>query len=715
MKLEGGFLESRVARRIFLLFLASAIVPVLAFGAYSFFHVRDQLQEQSLERIEETSRRLGMALVEKLQFLSIEMDLVANQFTAAPDLDPSSLVFSRERFSAFCDEREGVLECFHGSMTEPGALSEDQVQHIQSGEPTLVTIPASESVPGRFIFGLELPLGENPVTLWAEPDLNALLNIDPGGRFSTNLELFVLGANRELLYTSLELTEAEKAVIQSHFAEPHSNAATLGIGNATYNTMLRELPLGRQFGLRSIAVVVAQSEDEVLAPVRQFQRIFPFFLLASLLLVAFLSSNQIRRSLDPLERLMDGTARIAQADFSTRVAVDSRDEFQDLAESFNSMALQIGIQFDTLEAVAEIDREILSAFHTDDIVLTALGRIPALVGSSQICVAITDFDRPTQISVFASNGLPNEEVAAIEKQMPASFWDRLQGKSEGILVSADDPLTPRQLANPRLEPCEALAVPISVKQQVVGALILGFKPDVVIEPEMRRRAAQFSNQLAVALSNAHLLEEMDELNLSTLTALARTVDAKSPWTAGHSERVTRLAVQLARKLGVPQTNIERINRGGLLHDIGKIGIPAEILDKPGRLTPAEFAVMKQHPVIGAKILEPVKAFADVLPMVRSHHERIDGKGYPDGLAGDAVPFDVRILTVSDVFDALYSDRPYRGRKGFTDVLEMIREGAGTQFDPVVVDAFLELAQEQRHFLVNSFTAERDRQYNIFPT
>jgi putative nucleotidyltransferase with HDIG domain len=141
-------------------------------------------------------------------------------------------------------------------------------------------------------------------------------------------------------------------------------------------------------------------------------------------------------------------------------------------------------------------------------------------------------------------------------------------------------------------------------------------------------------------------------------------------------------------MGWADRQVETLFRGGLLHDIGKIGIPLAILDKPGKLTDEEYAKVKDHSAIGAKILEPIKAYADIIPMVIQHHERYDGKGYPSGLAGQAIDINARILAVADVYDALISSRPYRQGWIEDKVITLLKNEAGRQFDPQVVEAFL---------------------------
>jgi len=209
--------------------------------------------------------------------------------------------------------------------------------------------------------------------------------------------------------------------------------------------------------------------------------------------------------------------------------------------------------------------------------------------------------------------------------------------------------------------------------------------DVSTGDEFETLAAGF-NGMVLAI-RAHI-EDIKAFSVGAATALARTIDAKSPWTAGHSERVTAMALEIGRTLGLSDADLMVLHSGGLLHDIGKLATPSEILDKPGRLTPEERARIEQHPRDGVRILEPIPHFAPLLPIVLEHHERFDGGGYPDGKAGDAIHPLARVLAVADVYDALVSDRPYRPGLAHAAALDVIRAGTGTQFDPRVVEAFL---------------------------
>jgi len=197
------------------------------------------------------------------------------------------------------------------------------------------------------------------------------------------------------------------------------------------------------------------------------------------------------------------------------------------------------------------------------------------------------------------------------------------------------------------------------------------------------RSAFFNMLRDLVFSYRELKKLYESLILSFINAL----DAKSPWTKGHSERVTNYAIATAKEMGLKEKDIETLRTASLLHDIGKIGTYEVILDKPERLTIEELALVKMHPVKGEEILRPISQLKDILPIIRSHHERIDGKGYPDGLKDDEIPLLARIIAVADSFDSMMSDRPYKPKLGIDGALSELKRCSGTQFDPQVVEAF----------------------------
>jgi putative nucleotidyltransferase with HDIG domain len=183
------------------------------------------------------------------------------------------------------------------------------------------------------------------------------------------------------------------------------------------------------------------------------------------------------------------------------------------------------------------------------------------------------------------------------------------------------------------------------------------------------------------------INSLREQFISLLTTLSETIDARDPHTRRHSIKVCQHALAIGAQLGLSHQNLERLEIAALLHDIGKMGVEAFILQKPAVLDEVEMMAIRHHPLLGVRILEPVRQLADVIPFIRHHHERYDGGGYPDGLRGEKIPLEARILAVADSYDAMTSHRPYRKALSSREAIGELREEAGTQFDPRVVEAF----------------------------
>lgn len=259
-----------------------------------------------------------------------------------------------------------------------------------------------------------------------------------------------------------------------------------------------------------------------------------------------------------------------------------------------------------------------------------------------------------------------------------------------------------------------LAIPLYNRKNLLGILILG---DKLSKRDFSRQEIGFfmtlANDAAMAIANAQLIENLKErieeikelyvrehrIFIHTAIALATAIDARDPYTHGHTERVTHYCLAIAEELeDIPEAKAyknfrETLHIAALLHDVGKIGIPDSILNKKGKLTKKEFEKVTEHPVIGAAILSPIRELEDVSREIKYHQERYDGSGYPEGLKGTQIPLIARIIAVSDAFDAITTDRPYRQRKMIEIAVKEIQKSSGTQFDPIVVSAFL-LAHEK---------------------
>lgn len=254
-----------------------------------------------------------------------------------------------------------------------------------------------------------------------------------------------------------------------------------------------------------------------------------------------------------------------------------------------------------------------------------------------------------------------------------------------------------------------ICVPIYYKKDLIGVFVLGKKlSNVKFSRQEIGFFTMLANDVAMALTNAQLIQDLQDkifevhglyerehkMFIHTAISLAAAIDARDPYTHGHTERVTQYSLMIAEELeDMPEALAyknfkETLHIASLLHDVGKIGVPDSILNKNSQLTREEYEKVKEHSVTGAAILYPIRELGDIAKEVRGHHERFDGAGYPDGLNGEQIPFISRIIAVADTFDAITSDRPYRQKKMSEIAMQIIKDNSGTQFDPIIVSAFL---------------------------
>lgn len=234
---------------------------------------------------------------------------------------------------------------------------------------------------------------------------------------------------------------------------------------------------------------------------------------------------------------------------------------------------------------------------------------------------------------------------------------------------------------------------LRVQDRPVGVLHLAWSSD---HHALNDKEAQlfevFTSSMAAALENGRLYSKLKDQSLRMITALAEAIVARDPYTAGHSEQVTKYAVRMGEVMGRDELWIERLRYGALLHDVGKIGVPDAILLKPGELTPDEFEKMKQHPITGARIVDAV--LDDVRDIIRHHHERYDGSGYPDGLCGEDIPEESRVIAVADAFDAMTSDRAYRKGMSVEKAGKLLRAGRNQQWQADLVDTLIDIIDRE---------------------
>jgi putative nucleotidyltransferase with HDIG domain len=234
-----------------------------------------------------------------------------------------------------------------------------------------------------------------------------------------------------------------------------------------------------------------------------------------------------------------------------------------------------------------------------------------------------------------------------------------------------------------------LCVPLKMKDKILGVIeVINALGRECFSQDDVRFFEVIAGEIAVAIQNAKLFRDLEDLFFDTIKSLAQAIDARDPYTRGHSERVTRYSEIIAKEMNLSPKEREIIREAGLLHDIGKIGIRDGILLKPSHLTEEEFEQIKKHPDIGYNIVNSIRHLRHIVPGIRSHHERVDGGGYPDNLKGDEIPLYGRIICVADAFDAMTSDRPYRKGLSKEEAVKRIKNNVNSQFDPKVVKAFI---------------------------
>jgi putative nucleotidyltransferase with HDIG domain len=691
-------LRSSFGRRILLIFALCIVVPGAIFGFLSLRQVEEKFHRETLRRMRLQSREIGMSIHGGFSSIETEVEFLAGILkdgtTPTPGRSPDwDWMFHNRPLLGATRLRDGSrAEGLFGNPVPPPPQTDAARRHLASGHALLYLQQNAGGSPRFFLAHAirgkaperDLLVCEvNPDFLWdrvrdAVPPVSEVAVLSPDGAplFQTRpLPVAVLGR-----------------VEQERRKGPAGNFEW-GQGSGTLLVDLAAVFLKPAFFSADWIVVVSQTRSEAFAVSKQFTRVL-FLSISLVVLMAVLFAHvQIRRTVAPLAVLKEGTRRISGGDFDSRVEIGSGDEFEDLARSFNTMADRLGREFQLQAEMGRIVQTILGETTRGKIVEAVLDNVNSVVPCD--CAGVTLLD-PDVVENAAITYIREDAsiVPSVTKKailfLSTDEIHRMLSQEKSVIVGEDAEFSNFLSGWTGTQPAAFLLSPLVSGGALVGVLILGYRNPTDPAREILIRLRQIADQTAIAVSRSRLIEELVRNDHGTLTALARTVDTNSHWTAGHSERVTNLAMDLGRELGLTPDGIDILHRGGLLHDIGKIGVPSSILDKPGKLTEEEFAIIRRHPSNGVTILRPIPDLQKVLPIVSQHHERYDGKGYPLGLSGESISLHARILAVADVVDALISDRPYRPGWSREKVLAYARENAGQQFDPEVVEAFFRI-------------------------
>jgi len=495
-------------------------------------------------------------------------------------------------------------------------------------------------------------------------------------------------------------------------AETGPGRSQLVVGDDNYQTRaekfrLQSDPIGTHYAY--LVVVVSRIVSDQARSTTT--NLITMWSVIAVLALAGLGGWVARRVSDPLVLLTVGARRVRDGDFSTKITVTGNNEISDLADSFNQMTDSLKDRSESLTkkvlelaTLYEMSRALGATLEMETLLESVLDSALRIFGVDSGYVTLRDPDTG-DLSIRAWRG--GSEAVRDDDALRSSMSEWVIREGRPLIFNP-----PRDPKDARVDEVTgasaALCVPLVSAEGTLGAITVGshdtgfrFTSDDV------RLLSTIANHVTIAVGNIELFSSLQDAYLSTVRSLAAAVDAKDPYTRGHSERVATFAVLIAEAMELSSEQMIALEMAAYLHDIGKIGVREEILLKPGRLTDAEMGEMRHHPLIGANILKPVGFPWPITPVVRHHHEAWDGTGYPAGLKGEEIPLLARILTVADAYEAMIADRPYRKGRTQEDAIEELERCADQQFDKRIVAAFIRLLCETEAELPDTSIATED--------
>ena len=364
-----------------------------------------------------------------------------------------------------------------------------------------------------------------------------------------------------------------------------------------------------------------------------------------------------------------------------------RDRESELQVELDALSAQIDYTYEEISLLHRLTQNLHLSRPSEELAELSVRGLYPLIECSGVGICVENADHSMQ---FLSQGrLPFDQMgfARLLARFDQHNWGKplVKNKLHHTLLGEDFPGLKSLVIVP-------IGDPQHRRGWIVATNLRGGREFGTVEANL---ISSIATILGTHVRNIELYDEHDELLVGFVRSLVSTLDAKDPYTRGHSERVALLARRLGQQIGLETSDLEDIYLSGLLHDIGKVGVDDRILAKPGQLTEDEFRQIQQHPMIGYQILCQLRNLAQILPGVRHHHEAFNGKGYPDKLKGEGIPLMARIIAVADSYDAMVSDRPYRKGMPIERLEEIFRRGAGEQWDPRVIEAYFQSRDDFR--------------------
>ncbi len=413
-----------------------------------------------------------------------------------------------------------------------------------------------------------------------------------------------------------------------------------------------------------------------------------FFIVTTAVLTAFYFYLK-RIIFKPFNEMTESLKKITSGDMSERVEADGVTELNKLANSINVMTESMDHKFSQLSSLIDISKDSISNLSFQDVLNHILESAIDSQGAKSGSIMLLN-KRTSELEIAASVNMDEEIVKSTRVKIGEGISGRVAKDGEPLLLIDGVTMCGQRDLK------DAVSIPIQSKDELIGVLNLNSKgprsadESSIFDVKDLDFLSTLANHAAVVINNSQLYERLQKNYINIIQTLTAAIDAKDPSTRGHSARVAEYAVAIAKELNMPMESLKTIQSASYLHDVGKIGIPEHILAKPSGLTDEEFEIIKTHPAISAKILAPVHFEEPIVPIVRHHHERFAGGGYPDNIKGDLIPLEARILTLADSFDAMISSRPYRSAHTVDWAMDEIRNCSGKQFDPEIAEVFLQV-------------------------
>ena len=479
-----------------------------------------------------------------------------------------------------------------------------------------------------------------------------------------------------------------------------ADAGPTGVGITTdgvdYRGVARPLVFGNSESTFSGYLMAVVDTESARDAERTTTILITMWLVLGLMSLLGLNWYVARKATRPLALLSESVARVAAGDFSARVEVSGANEIGDLAEDFNRMTDSLKERSDSLTkkvlelaTLYEMSRSLGSTLELETLLDSVLDSAMRIFDVEVGYVTMVDRESGA-LEVATWRGVDLSKADAVTVRASMSDWVIREGRPLIFNPPPDGaPASEDAHGDSISGAVAALCVPLLSSEGTIGAITVGTRDSSLrFTSDDVRLLATIANHVTIAVGNIALFSSVQEAYLATVRALAAAVDAKDPYTRGHSDGVANYALLIGEAMVLSPEQMVALEMAAYLHDIGKIGISEDILLKPGKLTDAEMSQMRHHPLIGANILKPVAFPWPIAPIVRHHHEHYDGNGYPAGLRAEEIPVLARVLTVADAFEAMVADRPYRRGRSQQEAILELRRCAGTQFDRRVVDAFV---------------------------